>query len=323
MGDPRQNGHPDQEHEVEMYEFEQPPQANGQAQVDVVEVEIDQKSHRPVFAILCITVNFIMFIVSIAKNGWTIAPLKVNPMLGPEATVLADLGAKITSKIVNDGEWWRLIAPMFLHAGLFHLLVNMIMLWRLGANLEAAFGTIRISLIYFLSGLFGVLMSAIFLPLIMGVGASGAIYGLVGALFGDFYHNHQYIKDGKYCYLTQLIASSLIGLAIGLFPLLDNFGHIGGWICGIVASTVFLSGAIKDPRTGKANYKTFAVLTSLALLIIMFIVAFAVLYSSVNSHQWCSWCIHLSCLQTPLWSCDTPVCTTVIRYPNRTTACVS
>jgi len=284
----------------------------------VVELEIDQRQHKPIFTVLCVIACTVMFLVSLSKNGWRVAPLSVNPMLGPDSSVLASLGAKISWRIVDNGEWWRLIAPMFLHAGLFHLLVNMLMLWRLGANLEAAFGPVRVFSIYFLSGCFGVMMSAIFLPAVMGVGASGAIYGLVGALFGDYYHNHQYIRDGKHCYLLQLIFSSLLGLVVGLFPLLDNFGHMGGLICGILSSLVFLSGAIKDPRTSKVNYKSRAVLIAFALLIIIFLLGFAVLYSSPST-EWCRWCIHLACLDVGWWNCNAAFCQTVtLTYPNGT-----
>jgi len=191
---------------------------------ELVEVEIEEGNHKPIFTLLAIVINTVLFLVSIAKNGWDIAPLKVNPMIGPDSSVLVDLGAKITSKIV-EGEWWRLIAPMWLHAGFLHLLMNMVMLWRLGSNLEQAFGTLRIFCIYFLSGLFGVLMSAIFLPGILGVGASGAIYGLVGALFGDFYHNYEYIREGKimvlyisFGFFADWIGDRLIAIVGQLWP---------------------------------------------------------------------------------------------------------
>jgi len=253
------------------------------------------------------------------KNGWELAPLNENPMLGPGSEVLIDMGAKVTELII-EGQWWRLIAPMFLHAGLVHLLVNMITLWRLGTDLEEAFGPFRIGAIYFLSGLFGVLMSSIFLPEIPGVGASGAICGLLGAKFGDFFHYHKYLQEGKWKYLLSLVFSTLISLAIGLFPLLDNFAHIGGWICGLLSGTVLLAYAVKDPQSGRQRLKSFAVLLCLAIQITFFIIAFAVLYSSIDGNTWCAWCANLSCIRgIPWWDCSKQYCQVVTRrYPNGT-----
>jgi len=239
--------------------------------------------------------------------------------LGPEPQVLIDMGAKVTELIIA-GQWWRLIASMFLHAGLVHLLVNMLTLWRLGTDLEEAFGPFRVGAIYFLSGLFGVLMSAIFLPEIPGVGASGAICGLLGAKFGDFFHYHKYLQEGKWKYLLSLVLSTLVSLAIGLFPLLDNFAHIGGWICGFFSGTVLLAYAVKDPQSGRQRLRSFAVLLCLAIQITFFIIAFAVLYSSIDGNAWCAWCANLSCVRgIPLWDCSKQYCQVVTRqYANGT-----
>jgi len=285
----------------------------------VEEPQNEPPKYRPYFVILVIIICTIMFLVSMGKNGWKLAPISQNPMLGPDSSVLIDLGAKVTSLIVA-GEWWRLIAPMFLHAGLIHLLLNMITLWRLGTDLEETFGAYRIGAIYFLSGLFGILMSAIFLPEIPGVGASGAICGLLGAKFGDFFHYHKYLQEGKWKYFVSLVLSTVIALAIGLFPLLDNFGHIGGWICGLLSGTIFLAYAVKDPLSGKLTMKSFAVLACAAILLSFFVIAFSVLFLAINGNTWCSWCHNLSCLQgTPWWDCNQQYCQTVTKtYSNGT-----
>ena len=78
--------------------------------------------HRVVFSPLMLIACIAMFVYTIALNGWTIAPIEQNPMLGPTASVLVRAGAKDVARIRRDGEWQRLILPMFLHGGLLHLM---------------------------------------------------------------------------------------------------------------------------------------------------------------------------------------------------------
>jgi len=61
-----------------------------------------------------------MMFVELGKNGWTIEELSKNPMIGPSADTLISLGAKSTTNIVNDQQYYRLFTPMFLHAGWIH-----------------------------------------------------------------------------------------------------------------------------------------------------------------------------------------------------------
>jgi len=146
------------------------------------------------------------------------------------------------------------------------------------------------------------------------------ICGLLGAKFGDFFHYHKYLQEGKWKYLASLILSTVFLFIIGLFPLLDNFGHIGGWICGLLSGTVFLAYAVKDPGSGKLTMKSFAVVGCLILLLSFFIIAFSVLFLAINGNTWCSWCHNLSCLQgTPWWDCNDQYCQPVTRtYTNGT-----
>jgi membrane associated rhomboid family serine protease len=211
--------------------------------------------HTPFFTFLAIFANCVMFVVSIWKNGWHIESMSSNPMLGPSSDTLLSLGAKQAS-LIRLGQWWRLFAPQYLHgssiafmaflccncvsicflsrssgthrafstAGMIHLLMNMSGLWSLGRGLESEFGFLRIACIYTVSGLSGVLGSAVFIPEIVGVGASGALYGLVGALLADFALNHKTIQD-KWAYFIRLMFSVAFGLALGLLPLVDNYAH--------------------------------------------------------------------------------------------------
>jgi membrane associated rhomboid family serine protease len=97
------------------------------------------------------------------------------------------------------------------------------MLKRMGSDIESYCGFFPILGIYWLSGLSGQLASSVFNPNIVGVGASGAIYGFLGLLFGDFIQNHKTLGEGKWIYFASLMANFLIGFSIGLLPIIDNW----------------------------------------------------------------------------------------------------
>ena len=141
--------------------------------------------------------------VSLAKHhacvaaGWKFEPMEQNPMFGPSAAVLFDLGAKDTELIVRGGEPWRLGAAMWLHAGLIHLASNMYGLLQAGFPAEKVHGWWKVLVLYLLSGLMGNIVSSIFLPTSVTVGASGAVFGLFGAMWGDFCQNYNLYKGGR------------------------------------------------------------------------------------------------------------------------------
>lgn len=112
-------------------------------------------------------------------------PLSVNPMIGPSAETLIRMGAKQTSLIVNRGEWYRLFSPMVLHAGLIHYFLNMMALLFIGKAVEQCHGFTAAAIIFIIPAVGGTIMSAIFLPEYISVGASGGIFGLIGACIAD------------------------------------------------------------------------------------------------------------------------------------------
>lgn len=124
----------------------------------------------------------LLVIVSLFPNGF--APTDVNSMLGPYPDTLSAMGAKNVYKI-QHGQLWRLLLPAFLHAGFVHLLFNGLVQFRLGVYLEIAWGWRRWCAIYLVSALASTLLSCVALPDQIGVGASGAIMGLLGAHFMD------------------------------------------------------------------------------------------------------------------------------------------
>ena len=146
------------------------------------------------------------------------------------ADVVLYYGAKINERLAA-GEAWRLVTPIFLHAGLLHIGVNMYSLWALGPAVERFFGHGRFLVVYLLSGMSGVLLSLVMSPN-PSVGASGAIFGLLGALAAFLYLHRATFGQFGAMQLRQLLFVALINLGLGLSPGIDNWGHVGGLLAG-------------------------------------------------------------------------------------------
>lgn len=103
-------------------------------------------------------------IVTFSLNDWKIEPLSVNLLIGPSAEVLIQAGARDTSLIVNEDQWFRLISPLVLHAGVIHFVINMLALWFIGAAVEQSHGFASAAILFFIPAVGGNILSAIFLP---------------------------------------------------------------------------------------------------------------------------------------------------------------
>jgi rhomboid protease GluP len=149
-------------------------------------------------------------------------------------------GAMYEKYIIEGKEYDRLIRSMFLHFGLQHLLYNMIMLGALGANLEPVLGRIRFVSIYLISGIAGNLASLAYHHItqqtVVSAGASGAIFGLMGAYVWMTVR----FQTSNAIYLGK---GALLLIAMGLFYGLgtqgiDHAAHIGGFVCGLLLAIV-------------------------------------------------------------------------------------
>ncbi|MGA9533565.1 MAG: rhomboid family intramembrane serine protease [Anaerolineales bacterium] len=157
--------------------------------------------------------------------------------------LLLAVGAKSNADIMH-GQIWRLLTPIFLHVGLLHIGVNMYSLYIIGPAVERPFGSARFTAIYFLSGVGGVASSLAFSQQ-RSAGASGAIFGLLGALAGFLYIHRSVFGQAASGQLRQIVFVALLNLAIGLSPGIDNWGHIGGLLVGIALA--FLLGPRYQP----------------------------------------------------------------------------
>jgi membrane associated rhomboid family serine protease len=147
-------------------------------------------------------------------------------------STLLEEGA-ISRSAIADGEYWRLLTAGFLHAGLFHLFFNMFALYILGTMLEPAIGRLRFALIYFVSLLAGSFGALLVEPDSLTVGASGAIFGLMGAAVIVLRNRGISPLEsglGLWIGLNLLITFTVPNISIG--------GHIGGLIGGALAAFV-------------------------------------------------------------------------------------
>ena len=149
-------------------------------------------------------------------------------VLGFDLVVL--LGAKDNIAIAT-GQVWRFLTPMFIHAGYFHLLINLYSLYAIGPVVERFFGPWRTLVLYLLSGTAGVLLSVSFSSY-RSVGSSGAIFGLLGSLGAFLYANRSTFGRAGAIQLRQIVLVALFNLGLGLSPGIDNWGHLGGLIFG-------------------------------------------------------------------------------------------
>jgi membrane associated rhomboid family serine protease len=232
-------------------------------------------------------------------------------------------------------QWWRFIAPIFLHAGFIHIGFNLLLQLKLGADLEKEIGIVRFFIVYFASGIAGFVLGGNFTPDgIASMGASGSIFGVISLDLLDLLFNWQQYASPKRN-LAIHIAEIVVSFVIGLLPGLDNFSHIGGFAMGILTGTAILRSPLKiragahlqkdnslfngDSSNGKLpefNWRNplehfhqrsrwwyawvFVRVACVALAVVYFVV---LIRQFENGGGHCSWCKYLSCLPVNGW-CD-------------------
>jgi rhomboid protease GluP len=135
--------------------------------------------------------------------------------------------------LIIQGQLWRLFTPMLLHASLLHIGFNMYALFVLGTGLERFYGHSRFLALYLLSGFAGNVMSFIFSGA-PSLGASTAIFGLLGAQGVLLYQNREMFGPTARRSLMNVVTIALINFVIGLSPGIDNWGHLGGLLGGVL-----------------------------------------------------------------------------------------
>jgi len=184
-------------------------------------------------------VQIILLIVAFGLGGF--APPSDNPTLGPPASTFILLGAK-DSPLMQEGQIWRFVTPIFLHAGLIHIFFNVFAQLRFGLALERRWGTPRLMVLYFISGIGGILMSCLISYSTIGVGASGAIMGLMGGYLSEIIMTwHKTEPTVRKTNLFQAIIVIVITMLISISPYVDAGAHFGGVVIGFLMGNVYFS----------------------------------------------------------------------------------
>lgn len=288
----------------------------------------------------------------------------INPMIGPSTYVQIYLGSRFQpcmhsiSGITDDDslEWpcpnstttdtdvctlqelcnyktqvpnqmFRIISAIFLHAGFVHLFFNLLLQLTTGREVEKLVGSIRFLITYLLSGLSGNIFGMNFAgDGISSVGASGALFGIIAMnLMIYVLHKDRNMRNYKWI-ITALVVEIFICLVLGLLPGLDNFAHIGGFICGLLLSIIILNNPnfvhldlIDESNKFIRNYDRsnihFNRLIWWSLIRILSLILLAAWFIGLalnfikNGGNNCSWCKYLSCIPVNDW-CDSDISTT-------------
>eukprot|EP00977_Amphora_coffeiformis_P020724 scaffold8450_cov215-Amphora_coffeaeformis.AAC.6 len=265
-------------------------------------------------------ISTILLLVSFYLNDWEFAPVSVNPLFGPTPDVFFRMGALDRIAVVEEGEWYRLVAPMFLHAGLLHFALNTLVLFFVGSTVESRHGTAETILLFLLTAIGGNIASTLFMLPSISVGASGGIFGLLGVCLADIIINWDLLTlKNHYCdtldpahksfpyvmALFWLVVEIIVNALLGFTPYVDQVAHIAGLVFGIGFGIPFLqwlrgsgffgrASPMKHCLCGLVRFCLFTV-TMGAFLTMMF------LLMNNDGEPLCENCSYLSCVPFPFW----------------------
>ncbi|MBA2732764.1 MAG: rhomboid family intramembrane serine protease [Acidobacteria bacterium] len=233
---------------------------------------------RPyIFTIVFLIANIFVFFLTSQSGG------------NENAAVLIKYGAKVNALIDGQQEWWRFITPIFLHGNVAHLLMNMYGLWVIGPYVERLYGSAKFVFFWVATGIAGVVASYLSVqpnmhdsgPLgkflfkagdSISVGASGALFGLIGVLFVFGIKFRRELPEGfKRAFGTGMLPTILLNIFIGyMIPVIDNAAHMGGLVAGAFFALVV---GYKRPgeRGGIAIFWHILQVAAMALVIISFV----------------------------------------------------
>ncbi|KAI0257471.1 hypothetical protein BJV78DRAFT_1366572 [Lactifluus subvellereus] len=256
----------------------------------------------------------------------------VNPMLGPSGSALIRVGARfppcmktvaavpvtLNLPCLNDtanppdrlcnveeicghggfhgkepNQWWRFITPIFLHAGVLHIALNLLAQLTASAEIEKEMGSGGFFILYFAAGIFGNVLGGNFsLVGVPSVGASGAIFGTLAVTWVDLFAHWKILyRPGRR--LFWMLLELIIGIGLGYIPYVDNFAHIGGFVMGLLVGTT-LYPVISRSRRHKLIMWGFR-LAAIPLAVILYVLLTRNFYTS-DPYAACSGCRYLSCI---------------------------
>lgn len=168
----------------------------------------------------------------------------VSMLDNPSGRDLVQWGANFGPFTVS-GQWWRLLTCVFIHGGILHIAVNMYWLWNLGALAESLYGHWTFGALYLIAGTTASIASLVWNPMVLSVGASGAVFGIAGALIASFYLGEFSLPRGAIAgTLKNILIFAVISLVFGVMSShTDNAAHVGGLLMGLLLGALIAKAA--------------------------------------------------------------------------------
>eukprot|EP00241_Pyramimonas_parkeae_P002966 CAMPEP_0114250996 /NCGR_PEP_ID=MMETSP0058-20121206/15017_1 /TAXON_ID=36894 /ORGANISM="Pyramimonas parkeae, CCMP726" /LENGTH=724 /DNA_ID=CAMNT_0001364733 /DNA_START=398 /DNA_END=2572 /DNA_ORIENTATION=+ len=295
----------------------------------------DATKHTPWFTFLTVMANLGMFLWVLWENDcpstshdceggaflhrFAFERRKANPLLGPRMSTLVRMGAKSVHLMVNNAEIWRLVSAMYLHAGVVHVVLNMMSVVAQATRLEQDFGAPRVAAVWIISGTFSMMCSGLMMPHQITVGASGGACGLLGCSLAELLLNWgQYQSAWKS--LTITVICILIQLLIGLAPYVDNVTHSSAIVIGFFVGLVLFikrrylqERLVSGPDQGQvrmclqptAEWQWLLVFISIPIVTCMYLAVLILMFSQTDVKSVCPDCYAVDCAPLlNLWECE-------------------
>lgn len=210
---------------------------------------------------ILIYANLILFTLMVLHG--TILGLGMRVILNPPTDLMAHWGAQYWPWVLNNGEWWRCITYAFTHGGLIHLGFNMVVLYQVGPLLETEIGWTRLLSVYTFSTIIATVAGLLWHPVSVVVGASGAIFGLIGFSISFYHRVGGGIGLQRRNFMFQwAVMAFFFGFIVGA----DNAAHLGGAVAGLVLGW-FMPVSIRNQRSTEKLFKGLAILCTVMIII--------------------------------------------------------
>lgn len=234
------------------------------ADEDEEELGEEMPSPPPYVSYTMIAVITLIFAVMWWQSGGNLGALTIDGEYS-----VADLYGQKNNELIRAGQYWRFLTPVFLHGSPIHLITNALSLYWLGTQIEKIYGARRFLIIYILAGIAGNLVSFM-QTATPSLGASGAIFGLVGAgLIFPLRFRSLIRTEARDSILKNLLTITAINIGIGFsIPNVDNFAHMGGLIGGALVA-LFLIPDVLDDRPINRLRELLLSLISIAMIIVV------------------------------------------------------
>ncbi|KAL7536314.1 hypothetical protein ACHAWF_005429 [Thalassiosira exigua] len=245
-----------------------------------------KQNYAPCSTLFCVLQCIILPVMMIQCG---VAPLNVNPMIGPYPDALNYWGAKNAVLIIEDGEGWRLFTPIFLHAGLIHLVGNVMVQIDCGNEWEKEWGSLIWMIIYIGSAFGSSVFSVCFMPENISVGSSGAVMGLFGGKLSEIVllccekSTNAIEKSDERARKRQaclVIGGIIVVSAMSFIPFVDWAAHVGGMIAGFVLGLVCFSFKIRS-----WFFMLIWLVVGVGTTIILYIIGMAYMYTQVETND--------------------------------------